>query len=50
MATLQMSEDTARKMYPTASAVLIENIQKVPKDGFPFVTTIVKENEHFEFT
>ncbi len=33
----------------TASTVLMELIQQVPKEEFPFKTTIVKENECFEF-
>ena len=32
------------------SDVLITMIQKVSKDGMPFTTTIIEENEHFEFT
>ena len=34
----------------TGSVVLMDQIQKVPKDSFPFETTVVKENERFEFT
>lgn len=34
----------------TGSVVLIELIQQVPKGDFPFLTTIIKENERFEFT
>ena len=34
----------------TGSRNLIEMIQQVPADAFPFSTTIVKENEMYEFT
>ncbi len=34
----------------TSGTILIQMIEKVPKGDFPFRTTIVKENEHFEFT
>jgi hypothetical protein len=33
----------------TGSAILMSLIQQVPKDGFPFVATIVRENECYEF-
>ncbi|MFD2962791.1 MULTISPECIES: hypothetical protein [Olivibacter] len=34
----------------TGSTGLIDMIQRVPSDGLPFSTTIVEENERFEFT
>lgn len=34
----------------TGSKILIELIEKIPKSGFPFSTTICKINRHFEFT
>ncbi len=34
----------------TGSVVLQELIQQISKDDFPFTTTIVEENERFEFT
>lgn len=34
----------------TGSTILVQMIEKVPKGAFPFVTTIVKENEYYEFT
>ena len=34
----------------TGSTVLMQMIEKVPKDSFPFTTTIVREHEYFEFT
>lgn len=34
----------------TGSAVLMEMIDRVPKSEIPFKTTIVREQERFEFT
>jgi len=34
----------------TGSQVLLETIQKIPKDGFPFETTIVEEDERYQFS
>lgn len=34
----------------TGSGILIQMIEQVPKNNFPFATTIVKENGHYEFT
>lgn len=48
--TLQIFTDNSKRVLFTGSSTLIEMIQKVPKDKFPFMTTIVKENERFEFT
>lgn len=34
----------------TGSVNLMEMIERVPKDKFPFKTTIIRENDRFEFT
>jgi hypothetical protein len=34
----------------TGSKVLMDTIDKIPKYEFPFKTTIIKINDHFEFT
>lgn len=34
----------------TGGSALLEVIQKVPAEGFPFTTTIIKENKRFIFT
>jgi hypothetical protein len=34
----------------TGSGALLEVIQKVPRDKFPFTTIIVKENKRYRFT
>ena len=47
---LQISFDNRKHVVFTSSSGLIEVIQKVPKDGFPFTTTIVEENDRYQFT
>jgi hypothetical protein len=48
--TLQIEKNGVKHVVFTGSTILIQLIQKVPQDRFPFVTTIVKEGEHLEFT
>lgn len=48
--TLEFQMNGNNHILFTASTVLIQMIEKVPKGSFPFQTTIVKENEYFEFT
>jgi len=47
---MQISIGETKHVVFTGSVALIDTIQKVPKEKFPFATTIVKENERFEFT
>ncbi len=46
---MQIVVDNAQRVVFTGSGVLMETINKIPKDGFPFKATIVKENDRFEF-
>lgn len=48
--TLQIIKDGTNHIIFTGSAILIDMIQQVPPEGFPFTTTIIKESEHLEFT
>lgn len=48
--TLQIIVDNNKRVLFTGSTNLMEMIERVPKDKFPFMTTIIKENERFEFT
>ena len=50
MMTLQIEKDNEKHVIFTGSRILMEMIERVPKDGFPFKTKIVKEFEHLEFT
>jgi len=41
--------DTTGVLFTGASA-LIEAIRQVPQENFPFTTTIVKDNDRYEFS
>jgi hypothetical protein len=47
---LQISFDNEMHVVFTSGAGLIETIQLVPRDQFPFTTTIVEENDRYKFT
>lgn len=47
---LQIEMDGTRYVVFTGSNTLMELIQQVPRAGFPFATTIVQEEQRFEFT
>lgn len=48
---LELADTIARKgkSGQYGIKVLIDMIQKVPKESFPFIATIVRENECYEF-
>ena len=48
--TLQIEKNQTKHIIFTGSKVLQQQIEQVPKDKFPFVATIKKDNEYFEFT
>lgn len=48
--TLQLEKQGTKYVFFTGSTILMQMINKVPKDKFPFTTTIIKESEHLEFT
>jgi hypothetical protein len=48
---LQIETDGQRRIIFTGSKVLMEQIQRVPKEGFPFTATITKDdNGRYDFT
>ena len=47
---LQISVENDMHVVFTSSSGLIEMIQMVPEDKFPFTTTIVEENDRYKFT
>jgi hypothetical protein len=47
---LQITFNEESRIVFTGACGLLEMIQQVPEDGFPFTTTIVEENERFKFT
>lgn len=47
---LQIHVDNAKRVLFTGSVSLMEMIKQVAKEDFPFTTTIVRENERFQFS
>lgn len=47
---LQIELNKTKHVVFTGSNGLIDQIEKVPRDKLPFKTTIIKENERFEFS
>jgi len=47
---MQIELDGTKHVVFTGSRNLAEVIQKIPKADFPFTTTIVKDNDMYEFT
>ena|SRR5690554_1822635 len=47
---LQIKKGETMHVIFTGSVVLMQMIQEVPKDAFPFKTTIINNDGHFEFT
>ncbi|MCZ8021194.1 MAG: hypothetical protein O9302_00245 [Cyclobacteriaceae bacterium] len=48
--TLQIIKGTEKRIVFTGSTVLIDQIKRVPEDGFPFNTIIRGDNDYYEFT
>lgn len=48
--TLQIEYKDEKRIIFTGSTVLIQQIENVTKDKFPFTTTISNKNEYYEFT
>ena len=47
---LQISIDNEKRIVFTSAVGMIEAIQQIPKDGFPFETVIKEEDERYYFT
>jgi len=47
---LQISINGKMHVVFTSSVVLTDMIKQVPKDQFPFSTTIIEENDRYKFT
>lgn len=47
---LQISFNNEKHIVFTSSVGLIEVIQQIPENGFPFITTIIEEKDRFIFT
>jgi len=48
--TLQIEKSGEKRIVFTGSVVLIDQIKRVPKNAFPFITTIKGDNDYYEFT
>ncbi|MDI6049590.1 hypothetical protein QLS31_07085 [Flavobacterium sp. XS2P24] len=48
--TIHFERNGIKNIVFTGSTILMKMIQQVPKDKFPFTTTIIQDNEYFEFT
>ena len=47
---LQISFNNEKHVVFTGAAGLIEVIQQIPGNGFPFTSTIIEENDRYIFT
>ena len=47
---MQIEINNTQYIVWCGSVTLMETIKKIPADSFPFETTIVMENERYEFT
>jgi hypothetical protein len=47
---LQIEVDNEKRVVFTGSDVLLSQIKQVNPEDLPFVATIIKNGEHFEFT
>lgn len=48
--TIQIEKGGDKRVVFTGSTYLMDQIERVPKDKFPFSTTIKGENDYFIFT
>lgn len=48
--TLHISRNEQNNVVFVSGVVLIQQIEQVSKNNFPFTTKIVKEKEYYEFT
>lgn len=47
---MQITIKNETRLTWTSSKGLIEAIKKVPENGFPFKTTIIQDNDRYQFT
>ncbi|ASK29692.1 hypothetical protein CEY12_06050 [Chryseobacterium sp. T16E-39] len=48
--TLQISRKGEKEVIFTGSKILMNMIEQVSKENFPFTTTIIQEDQMFQFT
>jgi len=47
---LQISIGESKHIVFTGSTVLMEMVQRIPNTDFPFTTTIIEENDRYQFS
>ena len=47
---MQIELSGAKLIIFSGSDFLMNQLKQIPEDDFPFIATIIKSNEHFEFT
>lgn len=47
---LQVEVEGKKGVLFTGATALIEAVRQIPEDSFPFTTTIVKDNDRYEFS
>lgn len=47
---MQITFNNDKHVIFTSASKLMNDIQQIPKDGFPFITTIIEKDERFIFT
>lgn len=48
--TLQIEKAGEKHVIFTGATILMKMIEEIPKDKFPFETTIIRDKEYYEFT
>lgn len=48
--TIHIEHNNIQRIIFTGATILMQLIEMIPKDDFPFKTTIVKQDQHLEFT
>lgn len=47
---MQISIDDQKRVVFTTSKVMMDIIEQIPSQDFPFVTTLIKKDQRYEFT
>lgn len=48
--TIQIEKSGEKRVVFTGSNILIDQLERLPKEALPFVTTIRADNDYYEFT
>ena len=47
---LQIEINSEKRIVFTSSSGLLDAIEQIPEEGFPFTTTVIRDNDRFMFT